>query len=92
MADNVIHPEHYCSSPARCTCGRRIECIDVVEHMPFNVGAAVKYLWRHELKGKPLEDLRKAAWYIAREIERRERAEMATEQDSPIYDAMSGRR
>lgn len=64
--ETVDHPAHYNSHPAG------IECIDVVEHMPFNVGNAVKYLWRADHKGG-LEDLRKAAWYVAREIERREK-------------------
>ena len=64
--DAVNHPEHYNSHPAG------IECIDVVEHMTFNIGNATKYLWRSGLKdGVPvLQDLRKARWYIDREIER----------------------
>lgn len=65
--DAVNHPRHYTSHPSG------VECIDVVEHMPFNVGNAVKYLWRAGMKGDALEDLKKAAWYIAREIEKRER-------------------
>lgn len=61
--DNVNHPPHYAHPSG-------IECIDVVEHMSFNVGNAIKYLWRAGRKGPALEDLRKAAWYINREIER----------------------
>ena len=61
----VDHPQHYTGHPSG------IECIDVVEHMSFNLGNAVKYLWRADLKGSPVEDLRKAAWYVNREIERR---------------------
>lgn len=71
MTDNVNHPPHYNSSPAQCTCGRRIECIDVSRHMGFNVGNAVKYLWRFELKNG-LEDLKKARWYIDDLIKQRE--------------------
>lgn len=68
--DVVNHPSHYTSSPAKCAeCGRGIECIDVTEHMNFNVGNAIKYLWRTEHKNG-VEDLRKAAWYVNREIER----------------------
>jgi hypothetical protein len=63
MTDNVNHPPHYNSSPAHCECGRRIECIDVTRHMGFNVGNAVKYLWRYELKNG-IEDLKKARWYL----------------------------
>lgn len=61
----VNHPKHYNSHPSG------VECIDVVEHMGFNVGNAIKYLWRADFKSDPVEDLRKAAWYIQREIERR---------------------
>lgn len=61
----VDHPAHYNQN------GSGIECIDVVEHMPFNVGNAMKYLWRADHKGKDIEDLQKAAWYIQREIQRR---------------------
>lgn len=61
----VAHPPHYTSHPSG------VECITVVEHMGFNVGNAIKYLWRADEKGAPIEDLRKAAWYINREIERR---------------------
>lgn len=67
MSDPVNHPSHYNQHPAG------IECIDVVEHMPFNVGSAIKYLWRAGLKDgtDELEDLRKAQWYVEREIQRR---------------------
>ena len=64
MSPNVAHPEHYNQHPAG------IECIDVVEHFPFNVGNAIKYLWRAGLKGCQEEDLQKALWYVQREIER----------------------
>lgn len=75
MSDNVNHPPHYTSSPARCVeCGRQIECIDVIEHMPANLANAMKYIWRCDHKhDTPSEDLRKAIWYLNREIERRER-------------------
>ena len=69
--DMVNHPPHYNTHPAG------IECIDVVEWLPFNVGNAIKYLWRapHKSKGTStsteLQDLKKAIWYIQREIERR---------------------
>lgn len=62
-SDNVNHPKHYNSSNVICECGRQIECIDVTRHMNFNLGNAVKYLWRHIHKGG-LEDIQKAHWYI----------------------------
>ncbi len=64
-SDAVNHPWHYASHPAG------VECIDVVEVFSFNIGNAMKYLWRCELKDSPLEDLKKARWYINREIDRR---------------------
>lgn len=65
MNDPVNHPAHYKWMP--------VEAIDVTEHLNFCLGNVVKYVLRADHKGKPLEDLRKAAWYLAREIERRER-------------------
>ena len=61
--DPVNHPKHYNNLPASCECGRRIECIDVTRHMHFNIGNAVKYLWRFRDKGG-IEDLKKARWYL----------------------------
>lgn len=63
--DAVHHPPHYTSDPSG------VECITVVEHRTFNVGNAMKYLWRAGLKSEdPIEDLKKAAWYVEREIQR----------------------
>ena len=59
-----------------------IECIDVVEHFPFNVGNAIKYAWRAGLKGDAVEDMKKAAWYANREAERLEK--MRAVQEPPV--------
>jgi hypothetical protein len=64
VSDNVNHPRHYTKHPSG------VECIQITEHMTFNLGNAVKYIWRADLKGKQVEDLKKAVWYINREIER----------------------
>jgi hypothetical protein len=75
--DMVNHPSHYMSSLARCRgCGRQIECIDVIEHMPCCPANVIKYVWRCDLKGDSIENLEKAKWYLEREIERRQRAEI----------------
>lgn len=64
--DAVDHPKHYTSHPSG------VECIQITEHMGFNLGNAVKYIWRCDLKhDAPIEDLEKAIWYIEREIKRR---------------------
>lgn len=64
--DNVNKPKHYRSHPSG------VECIQVTEHMGFNLGNAMKYIWRCDEKWDAIEDLKKARWYLNREIERRE--------------------
>jgi len=64
MNDNVNHPKHYTSHPSG------VECIEITEHLNFCIGNAIKYLWRAGLKSDQVEDLRKARWYIDREIAR----------------------
>jgi hypothetical protein len=66
--EQIDHPKHYQLAGG-------IEVIDIVEHMPFNIGNAVKYLCRAGLKPgtDTLTDLRKAAWYVQREISRLEK-------------------
>jgi hypothetical protein len=58
------NPEHYKRHPSG------VECIQITEHMNFNLGNAIKYIWRAGLKGEAVADLEKAQWYLAREIER----------------------
>lgn len=65
--DIVNKPKHYTEHPSG------IECIQVTEHMGFNLGNAIKYIWRCDLKKDAIEDLKKAKWYIDREIDKRER-------------------
>jgi hypothetical protein len=60
MSDAVDHPAHYNTHPAG------IECIEIVEWLPFCHGNAVKYLWRADHKGARVEDLKKALWYVER--------------------------
>lgn len=64
--DNVEHPSHYTSHPSG------VECITVARHFCFDIGNAIKYLWRAGLKKeqgmsnleKEIEDCNKAIWYI----------------------------
>jgi len=65
VPEAVNHPPHYTNHPSG------VECIDITRHMRFNVGNAIKYIWRADEKGSDLDDLRKAAWYINDEIDRR---------------------
>jgi hypothetical protein len=71
--DQVNHPPHYADNGPTCPhCGNTVECITITERMGFCLGNAVKYIWRKDAKGNALEDLRKARWYIDREIARME--------------------
>jgi hypothetical protein len=63
IAEQVNHPTHYNQNGS-------IECIDVVENMRFNLGNAIKYIWRCEDKGNKVQDIKKAIWYLEREIQR----------------------
>jgi len=64
--DLVNNPPHYTSDPSG------VECIQITRHRTFNVGNAIKYLWRAGLKdeAKTIEDLEKAVFYINDEIKR----------------------
>jgi Protein of unknwon function (DUF3310) len=70
MHDQVNNPRHYTSHPSG------IDCIQITEHMGFNLGNAIKYVWRSDLKNDAIEDLNKAIWYIQREIDRRKKQEL----------------
>jgi hypothetical protein len=58
----VNHPPHYTSHPSG------VECIQITEHMSFCLGNALKYIWRAGLKLDTIEDLKKARFYLDREI------------------------
>lgn len=68
--DPVNSPAHYRSDPSG------VECITITRHRNFNIGNAIKYLWRAGLKvpqgsaaqNALIEDLHKAIWYITDEI------------------------
>lgn len=64
--DMVNQPPHYRQHPSG------VEAITVVEWFTFNLGNCIKYIWRAGLKGEKLEDLKKAQYYLNREIQRLE--------------------
>ena len=74
MIDNVNSPPHYNKSG--------IECIDAIRAATdsgfeyYLQGVIIKYLWRYRYKGKPVEDLRKAEWYLQKLIERKMEQEL----------------
>ena len=70
-SDNVNNPYHYTQGS--------IECIDAIKSSMskeafkgFLKGNAIKYLWRYEKKGKPIEDLKKCEWYLNKLIDQLE--------------------
>ncbi len=76
--DVVNQPPHYNTG--------KIECIDAIEqsmdekeYAGYLKGNVLKYLWRYNYKGKPTEDLKKAAWYLDRLIE-------ITEKERAVHD------
>ena len=66
-SDMVNHPPHYTNS--------NIECIDSIKealgdgYENYLQGVIIKYMWRYNHKGKPVEDLKKAQWYLEELIE-----------------------
>ena len=64
--DQVNHPTHYTSHPSG------IEALQITRHMNFNLGNAMKYIWRAGIKSedKHIEDLEKAIFYIQDEVKR----------------------
>jgi hypothetical protein len=66
LSEIVNHPKHYTVDPSG------IECIQITRHRNFNIGNAIKYLWRAGLKesNSDIQDLEKAIWYITDEIKR----------------------
>lgn len=63
---DAINPDHYKQHPSG------VEAIQITECFNYNLGNAIKYIWRCDHKGEALEDLKKAAFYIDREIKRRQ--------------------
>lgn len=76
LQDSVNHPDHYTKHPSG------VECIQITEHMGFNLGNAVKYIWRCDFKHDAIEDLRKAAFYINREIARRMQSQTGRDENA----------
>jgi hypothetical protein len=80
MSDNVNHPDHYTGF------SNGSEVIDITENLNFNLGNVVKYVARAGRKNdKTLEDLRKAQWYLDREISRLDTEDLLAESMSLIY-------
>jgi len=71
LSNQVNHPDHYMQG--------KIECIEAMESAMssegfrgYCKGNIIKYLWRYESKGNPIQDLLKAQWYLERLIKHHE--------------------
>lgn len=60
VTDDPINPSHHLYNG--------LECIEIAEVYPYNIGNAIKYVWRAGLKGDLIEDLKKCKWYCERAI------------------------
>lgn len=74
MIDMINHPPHYQGVCQCAGCGQSVEAIQITEQHGFRLGNALKYILRAGKKGAPVEDLKKARWYLDREIAAREAA------------------
>lgn len=83
VTEKVSHPSHYSWLKEKCG----IEPVDIVRHLDFDTGNAVKYLLRHGRKSeqgmsgkeKAIEDLKKAVWYI------KDRIKMLQDEQESIF-------
>ena len=83
--DAVNHPKHYTSHPSG------VECIEITRHYNFDIGNAIKYLWRAGLKKeqglsdveKEIEDCKKAIWYINDHIKQLKNPEFTVNEEQP---------
>lgn len=81
--ENIInHPRHYCMG--------KLEVIDIIEgqNMGYLDGCAVKYICRYRYKDHPIEDLKKARWYLSRLISNLEK-EAADAKEKPVCSCSS---
>lgn len=80
--DPVNSPNHYTRSHPG------MECIDLTADTSFCLGNAIKFLWRYHSKGRPVEDLEKARWYLCRVIDYDEKIAW-TRQQHAILDTLA---
>ena len=83
MREKVNHPKHYNKG--------KIEVIDAIADwkLEFCAGNVVKYVARHKYKGSPIEDLKKARWYLEYEILRLENEKKDQETDDELKNSLS---
>lgn len=82
MEDIINHPWHYCMG--------KLEVIDIIEgqNMGYLDGCAIKYICRYRYKDHPIEDLKKARWYLSRLISNLEK-EVTNVKEKPVRSCSS---
>ena len=82
MEDIINHPRHYCTG--------KLEVIDIIEgqNMGYLDGCAIKYICRYRYKDHPIEDLKKARWYLSRLISNLEK-EVTNVKEKPVRSCSS---
>lgn len=82
MEDIINHPRHYCMG--------KLEVIDIIEgqNMGYLDGCAIKYICRYRYKDHPIEDLKKARWYLSRLISSLEK-EVTNAKEKPVRSCSS---
>tara|TARA_R110002153_G_scaffold84197_2_gene211012 strand:+ start:5420 stop:5758 length:339 start_codon:yes stop_codon:yes gene_type:complete len=63
-----------------------VECIDITEHFCSNIGNVIKHVWQCAFKGKHLQDLLRAEYYLKREIAKVRREQFEEDTDE-LWDA-----
>jgi len=74
MSDAVQRPLHYNTGSIECITAIEAS-MSFLEFQGYCKGNCIKYLWRYQYKGKPLEDLQKALWYLEKLIVTQEKLE-----------------
>lgn len=69
IKDMVNHPSHYNTKSMECKDVIKVMCEGLEGNKAYSMGAAIKYLYRFENKGRSIEDLKKAKTYIDMIIE-----------------------
>lgn len=74
LTEKINHPHHYNYNGMECADAIKAMTAGIDGYLGFCLGNVLKYLWRWPFKGEPLEDLKKAEWYLMEAINQLEAA------------------
>jgi hypothetical protein len=89
MIEEVNHPPHYAKGGVECIQAIKASMTPEAFH-GYLKGNIIKYLWRYENKGKAVQDLEKANWYLKELIEETKVAKPLTPRDEKPVFVLSG--